>query len=137
MRIQHVLTIAAALCAAAGAAAAAESSPAIPQTEFVTAGASMLPTFPIASTIVRVERIAFKDLRSGDVVIYRQAKVGNTTHRLFRKISARAWWAKGDNNRFPDRDYVTPENFLGRVIINAGTVTHSSEDQNDVSRRRR
>lgn len=89
----------------------------------ITSGRSMLPTLPAAPTPIVVEKIPFTALRKGDVVVYDNAKQGRTCHRIFRKMSATEWWAKGDHNHFPDVDYVTPQNLVGRVVINEGVIS--------------
>lgn len=88
-----------------------------PTSEFVTSGPSMLPTLPIEPTRITVERVPFSELRKGDVVVYRHKRGGYWTHRLFKRVSNREWWPRGDHNRLPDDDYVTPENLIGRVLM--------------------
>lgn len=97
----------------------AAAAPAPQLVHTTTGGRSMLPTLPVERIPIVYEVVNFSELRKGDIVIYNQAKLGPTTHRIFKRISATEWWAKGDGNRLPDADYVTPQNFVGRVLLDA------------------
>lgn len=96
---------------------AQDGKPALCQT--TTGGTSMLPTLPLERIPIVYEVVKFSELRKGDIVIYNHATWGATTHRIFKLVSATEWWAKGDHNRLPDSDYVTPRNFVGRVLLQA------------------
>lgn len=74
----------------------------------------MLPLIP-SQALLQVERVRFSDLRLGDVVTYRNSRGQSITHRIFRRMPT-GWWPRGDNNHFPDPDYVTAENLIGRVV---------------------
>lgn len=82
----------------------------------------MLPTLPVERIPIVYEVAPFTELRKGDIVIYNHGTLGPTTHRIFKKISATEWWAKGDHNPLPDSDYVTPGNLVGRVLLNEGVI---------------
>jgi signal peptidase I len=86
-----------------------------------TGGRSMLPVLPEERIGIVVERCLFSDLKAGDIVIYRRADGGETTHALFRKMGP-FWWAKGYGNRMPDNEYVRPDNFVGRVVARTDGV---------------
>lgn len=85
-----------------------------------TGGPSMVPALPVERVRFVLERVAFADLRKGDPVVYRHAKLGLTTHRLFKQMPDGSWWAKGDANRLPDSDYCTPANYVGRIALVLG-----------------
>lgn len=78
-------------------------------------GRSMLPAIP-ERAVLSFEVVPFADLKKGDIVVYYSEKLRyNVAHRLFKRMSKTEWWARGDHNRWPDVDYVTPQNFIGRV----------------------
>ena len=82
-----------------------------------TGGRSMVPVLPVKRVHVVVDKVHFSELKADDVVIYKHSRWGLTTHRLFRKMGERSWWAKGDANHLPDDEYVTPENYVGRLAL--------------------
>lgn len=83
----------------------------------VTSGPSMRPTLPVEATKVVIEtEVKWSDLKKGDIVAYRRKDGEYTVHRLFKKVSPKAWWARGDGNPLPDREYVTEGNLYGKVV---------------------
>ena len=74
---------------------------------------SMKPTLD-ESSVVTVEKIAFAELRQGDIVIYRSLTGTPIIHRLYEQHGDR-WLVLGDNNASIDRESVTSANLLGRV----------------------
>jgi len=74
---------------------------------------SMKPTLD-ESSVVTVEKVAFTQLRAGDIVIYRNAEGIPIIHRLYEQHGA-AWLVLGDNNGSVDREAVTSRNLVGRV----------------------
>lgn len=82
-----------------------------------TGGPSMLPALPFERVPVVMEPAPFDELRRGDVVMYRNARGGLTTHRLIRKTWRGGWIVQGDANRFPDSELVTRENYRGRLAL--------------------
>jgi signal peptidase I len=74
---------------------------------------SMKPTLD-ENSVVAVEVVNFKELRQGDIVIYRDASGLPIVHRLHQQIDGR-WFVLGDNNSSIDREAVTPANLVGRV----------------------
>jgi signal peptidase I len=74
---------------------------------------SMKPTLD-ESSVVTVEKVAFSELRRGDIVIYRSAGGSPVIHRLYEQ-SGDSWLVLGDNNPAIDRESVRPANLLGRV----------------------
>jgi signal peptidase I len=74
---------------------------------------SMKPTLD-ESSVVTVEKVAFIELRRGDIVIYRSAGGAPVIHRLYEQ-SGDGWLVLGDNNASIDREAVNARNLLGRV----------------------
>ena len=74
---------------------------------------SMKPTLD-ESSVVTVEKVAFSELRRGDIVIYRSVSGSPVIHRLYEQ-SGDGWLVLGDNNPAIDREAVRPANLLGRV----------------------
>jgi signal peptidase I len=66
-----------------------------------------------------VKRAALSDILPGDVVVYQltdeQGDVYDLAHRVVASLPD-GLIMKGDNNPFPDRNLVTEENLLGRVV---------------------
>lgn len=85
---------------------------------------SMKPTLD-ESSVVTVEKVAFSELRAGDIVIYRNDVGLPIIHRLYEQHGG-GWLVLGDNNGSVDREAVTKQNFVGRVCAifytSAGTV---------------
>lgn len=74
---------------------------------------SMKPTLD-ENSVVAVEKVAFSDLRQGDIVIYRDVAGLPIVHRLHQKVDGH-WIVLGDNNASVDHETVTPVNLVGRV----------------------
>lgn len=74
---------------------------------------SMKPTLD-ESSVVAVEKVAFAELRQGDIVIYRSVSGFPIVHRLYQQHGD-SWLVLGDNNGTIDREAVTAANFVGRV----------------------
>lgn len=74
---------------------------------------SMKPTLD-ENSVVTVEVVKFDDLRTGDIVIYRDSAGLPIVHRLHQKNGSR-WIVLGDNNSSADRETVTQTNLVGRV----------------------
>lgn len=74
---------------------------------------SMKPTLD-ESSVVTVEKVAFSQLRRGDIVIYRSISGAPVIHRLYEQ-SGDSWIVLGDNNPAIDRESVRAANLLGRV----------------------
>ncbi|PTY05083.1 signal peptidase I [Opitutaceae bacterium EW11] len=74
---------------------------------------SMKPTLD-ESSVVAVEKVAFSELRQGDIVIYRSVSGFPIVHRLYEHHGD-SWLVLGDNNGTVDREAVTAANFVGRV----------------------
>lgn len=91
-----------------------------------TKGRSMRPVIPENGSVSYDSATCFDDLRSGDIVVYRSKDGIWVVHRLFRRMRG-GWWAKGTGNPLPDREYVTPDNLIGRVVaITDGAVAERS-----------
>lgn len=79
-------------------------------------GKSMLPNFPEYSYVQFEFGVPFEMLKAGDTVIfwdYKRSETALTHHRLVQK-QGDAWIAKGDNNEFPDKSWVTKDNYIAR-----------------------
>lgn len=79
----------------------------------VAATGSMKPTLDECS-IVAVEKTAFDELRTGDIVIYRSRTGVPIIHRLYT-LQGQTWLVLGDNNAAIDPEAVTAGNLVGRV----------------------
>jgi signal peptidase I len=79
----------------------------------VSATGSMKPTLDEGS-VVTIERVAFTQLRKGDIVIYRNDSGNPVVHRLYERANNR-WLVLGDNNPSVDRESVDATNLVGRV----------------------
>ena len=88
---------------------------------------SMKPTLD-ENSVVTVEVVNFDQLRTGDIVIYRNASGIPIVHRLYEKVS-NEWFVLGDNNSRVDREAVTAGNLLGRVCA----IFYTSSGPQDVS----
>lgn len=73
----------------------------------------MKPTLD-ENSVVTVEVVNYDDLRTGDIVIYRDAAGLPIVHRLHHK-DGNHWIVLGDNNSSVDRETVTNTNLVGRV----------------------
>ena len=78
-------------------------------------GASMRPAMPMNGWLV-YEVVGIDDVGAGDWVLYAQDDGMLVGHRLIRR-EASGWVAKGDNNRYEDKERVTSDNLVGRVVI--------------------
>jgi signal peptidase I len=74
---------------------------------------SMKPTLD-ENSVVTVEAVCFDQLRSGDIVIYRNISGAPVVHRLYEKAGG-CWFVLGENNARVDREAVPGANLLGRV----------------------
>lgn len=74
-------------------------------------GVSMLPTYR-EGTIFLVAPTKWEDLKTGDVVAYRNSAGTIMVHRLIHDYG-HSWLVQGDNNAEADREVVTPENLVG------------------------
>jgi len=76
-------------------------------------GQSMYPTIKGGGTLVYIDNYKFERLKEGDIVVYSNGEE-NVCHRL-KELLEDGWKAKGDNNRFCDRGFVTRNNLIGKV----------------------
>ncbi len=80
-------------------------------------GNSMLPVLPYRSTQkVDVSPAAFAKVRLGSVIVFRNNRGHLTSHAVFKAIKPGVWWTRGVNNKLPDSEYVSKDNFVGVVI---------------------
>lgn len=77
----------------------------------------MFPALPVAPCVILVDfdPAAFDRIAPGCVAVVCIAGAW-TTHRVFRSMGPGVWWTRGDANRFPDRDYLTRQTFVGLVV---------------------
>ena len=84
---------------------------------------SMRPIFDQRAFIV-VEPTPFDDLAVGDIITYVHPRLQMPiVHRILEKTN-RGYWTKGDSNSRPDDVYVTPANYLKRVVA----IIYARED---------
>lgn len=81
-------------------------------------GTSMLPLIEPGDRVTYETAVDFESLQRGDVIVY-DLNGDLVCHALTEQHGNR-WKAKGINNRFQDRGFVTRENFIGRVIYIEG-----------------
>jgi signal peptidase len=89
----------------------------------VTSG-SMVPQFGAGDALV-VRLTDPATIRVGDVVTFRAATKGMTTHRVLgiRSISGQTWFqTKGDANATPDPDLRPASSVYGRQVLSLGGV---------------
>lgn len=81
-------------------------------------GKSMLPSIPDRCPARINTEAKFSDIKSADVLVFVSSKHPGVLveHRAFKRLAG-GWWTKGDNNRSPDDELVTPENFVGIVDL--------------------
>lgn len=77
-------------------------------------GFSMYPLIVGGDVVVVDESIPFNQLKQNDIVVY-LFEGKKICHKLHTPHGDN-WKAKGINNRFQDRGFVTPSNYIGRVI---------------------
>ncbi|HVU24495.1 MAG TPA: signal peptidase I [Opitutus sp.] len=84
---------------------------------------SMRPMFDERAFIV-VEPTPFEDLAVGDIITYLHPRLQvPIVHRILEKRE-KGFWTKGDHNQRPDDVYVTPANYLKRVVA----IIYARED---------
>lgn len=96
--------------------AGARLSPLIKGTRVFTVAAtgSMRPAFD-DNTVLLTEPSPFRDLRIGDIVVYRHRGSGlRVAHRIIERREG-GYWTKGDRSQRMDDELVTEANFIGRV----------------------
>ena len=83
-----------------------------------TMGSSMFPLLKTGS-VIQVEPLAVDDLRPGDVMVYHRAGAAVVAHRLVQKFwenGRLTLVARGDSLPRSTREYINPEQVLGRVV---------------------
>jgi len=93
-------------------------------------GSSMKRTFLVGDRLL-VESVPFKDIRPGDVVVYRRASRRGQEDELVHRVVGTApegLVARGDGNFLADKTHVTENNLVGKVayVIRAGDMRHVS-----------
>ena len=74
----------------------------------------MYPTIKSGEYVLYV-KTTVQDLNNGDIIVYKDRFTGERVcHRVVNIIDGRVK-AKGDNNRFRDRGFITDEELIGLV----------------------
>lgn len=82
-------------------------------TLFKVEGDSMLPYIKPGNTVITDNNVRLQDLRNGDVVVF-MADGEFVVHRLHKH--GNNFFTKGDNNNFKDKNYLSKETLIGKVI---------------------
>ena len=77
---------------------------------------SMLPTYKVGDIAYVLKIKSFDNIKVGDVVEYVSDNNYLISHRVI-SISDKGLMVKGDNNKKADKEYVTKENFRGKVVF--------------------
>ncbi len=88
-------------------------------------GTSMEPVYR-AGTLFLIQPTKWEDLKTGDVIAYRNPSGQIIVHRLIHSYGNR-WLAQGDNNLAPDQAMVTPQNLVG-VVETSFLPPHEADD---------
>lgn len=72
--------------------------------------------YGIGGCVVWTHSAPFDELEAGDLVIYRSQRHGLVSHPVIKERHPGQWMAKGTNNAYPDREYVTAENYIGTIV---------------------
>ena len=80
----------------------------------VGTGRSMQPLYP-AGTILVLREVDYRDLRSGQTVVYRSRAQRAVAHVLVAKARD-GWRVRGLNNRTHDMEPVVADNLIGVVV---------------------
>lgn len=81
----------------------------------IAATGSMKPMMDEHCLVVIVKE-PFSNINVRDVVIYTQSKTQqNVIHRVMEKKKDGKLWTLGDNNSRPDKEFVTADNYVGKV----------------------
>lgn len=73
---------------------------------------SMSPIFRRKDIIIIQEQ---KEYKVGDIITYETSKGELVTHRIIEEYE-NGFYTKGDNNNTKDKDLITENNILGKVI---------------------
>lgn len=82
--------------------------------EFSGIGDSMIPLIK-SGTMINIQRIPYKNLKSGMVVVYKKDQFVYVCHVLVRE-TVNGWVAKGTNNEYEDDTFVVDSNYMGVVV---------------------
>lgn len=80
----------------------------------VAATGSMKPMLD-ENCILVITKEPFDNISVRDIVLYASEKGQMIVHRVMEKRKDGSLWTLGDNNHRPDREYVTPKNYIGKV----------------------
>ena len=100
---------------AMGLAAAAHGSPI-----YVRDTGSMKGWIHPGGSVYDLEACPLASVKVGDVIVWRHPRAGLVCHRVIEIHAAgngrpAKVWTRGDSNKAPDDEWVTPENFRGRI----------------------
>lgn len=90
---------------------------------YVVSG-SMIPTINIGESVIYSPALGYNTINKGDIIIYHNSSLNlDVIHRVidekYEYINdklTKVYKVKGDNNVYPDQEYVTPNNYIGKVL---------------------
>ena len=90
---------------------------------YVVSG-SMIPTINIGESVIYSPALGYNTINKGDIIIYHNSSLNlDVIHRVidekYEYINdklTKVYKVKGDNNIYPDQEYVTPNNYIGKVL---------------------
>ena len=85
-----------------------------PDTYAAYHGNSMRRVFKPGDILI-MEKIDFKDIRSGDILAMRRPNGTNVVHRAIELTPEGHWITQGDNNSTPDRERLSSGNVFTRI----------------------
>jgi len=77
-------------------------------------GYSMHPTIKSGEFIVYKD-VSVNELKEGDIIVYKDLRTGERVCHRVIAVNDGMVKAKGDNNRFRDRGFISNQNLLGLV----------------------
>lgn len=80
----------------------------------IAATGSMKPMLD-ENCIIVITREPFENVSVRDIVLYVSETGQMIVHRVMEKRKDGSLWTLGDNNRRPDKEYVTKKNYVGKV----------------------
>lgn len=83
---------------------------------YLVRSGSMEPAVHTGSVCLVDTRVAYDDIRTGEIVAYRSKLGGLVTHRVIA-VTGEGLETKGDANDLTDGIAVTAENYLGRTCF--------------------
>jgi signal peptidase I len=75
----------------------------------------MVPTIPTGAIVI-ASPFPYEQLALGDIVVFKDRRIGLVMHRLHAKVAG-GWTTKGDGNDTIDHDAMTEWNYVGKVTL--------------------